>query len=48
MRKYNFFYNNMPISKKTFLQAVPENWESEILNGFYSYGYYRALIIDEE
>lgn len=42
MKKYNYFYNGQPIPKAQFLQAVPENWESEVIDGEYSWGYYRA------
>lgn len=48
MKKYNYFYNGQPISKKIFLSVVPENWESEVdENGEYSFGYYRAVEIVE-
>ena len=40
---YNFFYYGQPITKKEFLANVPENWESEVVNGEYSYGGYRAV-----
>lgn len=43
MRKFNYFYNGQPITKSAFLNAVPENWENEVENGEYSYGYYRAV-----
>ena len=42
MRKYNYFYNGTPINKKNFLANVPENWEDNVMNGEYSWGYYRA------
>jgi len=48
MKKYNFFYNGTPITKKMFLANVPENWESEVNEfGIYSWGYYRAVEIDK-
>lgn len=47
MKKYNYFYNGQPIPKDQFLTAVPENWEDEVENGEYSWGYYRAVEIEE-
>lgn len=47
MKKYNYFYNKQPISKDQFLKSVPGNWESEVIDDEYSYGYYRAVGIDE-
>lgn len=43
MKTYNYFYNSVAISKAQFLSNVPENWEEEVENGEYSYGYYRAV-----
>lgn len=43
MKTYNYFYNGVAISKAQFVSNVPENWEKEIENGEYSYGYYRAI-----
>jgi hypothetical protein len=49
MKTYNYFYDGQPITKKQFLAAVPENWESEVDElGEYSYGYYRAVQRDED
>jgi len=50
MKQYNYFYNGQPIQKSQFLRVVPENWESEVENGEYSYswGYYRASEIESE
>ena len=48
MEAYNFFYNGQSIPKSQFLKAVPENWESEVEDGEYSWGYYRALEIENE
>lgn len=48
MKAYNFFYNGQPIPKSQFLKAVPENWESEVEDGEYSWGYYRASEIEDE
>ena len=46
MKKFNYFYNGLSISKANFLQAVPENWESEVKYGEYSWGYYRAIELE--
>ncbi len=47
MKKYNYYYNRQPISRKEFLTIAPENWESEVdENGEYSFGYYRATEIN--
>jgi hypothetical protein len=46
MKKYNYFYDNTPITKNQFLLIVPENWEDEVKNGEYSYGYYNAILIE--
>lgn len=43
MKTYNYFYDGTPITKAQFLKAVPENWEEEVENGEYSYGYFRAI-----
>ena len=43
MKTYNYFYNGTPITKMQFLKAVPENWEKEVKDGEYSYGYFRAI-----
>jgi len=48
MKKYNYYYNGQPITRKDFLSVVPENWESEVIDGEYSYGYYRATAIEIE
>lgn len=48
MKTYNYFYNRQPITKAQFLQAVPKNWESEVENVEYSWGYYRAVEKEEE
>lgn len=47
MKNYAFYYDKMPISKNHFLANVPENWEEEIEDFTYSYGYYRANVIEE-
>ena len=45
MKRYNYFYNGIAISKAQFLANVPEGWENGVENGEYSYGYYRAIEI---
>ena len=47
MKKYNYFYNGQPIPKDQFLQAVPENWENEVVDSVYSCGYYHVTEIEE-
>lgn len=47
MKKYNYFYNGTPITKAQFLTAVPNNWESEVVDCEYSWGYYRAIAIEQ-
>jgi hypothetical protein len=48
MKNYNYFYNGQPIPKSQFLSVVPENWENEVENGEYSWGYYRAIEIEND
>ena len=49
MKKYNYFYYGMPITRSDFLKAVPENWEEEVDEyGTYSWGGYRAVERDED
>ena len=49
MKKYNYFYDGAPISKRQFESEVPENWQEEVQeDGTYSYGLYRANELDEE
>ena len=43
MKKYNFYFDGQVISRQVFEQAVPENWESKVVRGEYSYGYYRVI-----
>ena len=46
MEKYNYFYDNQPITKERFLLEAPENWKIDVDdNGEYSFGYYRAVEI---
>ena len=47
MKKYIFTYNGTPITKANFVKAVPNDWENEIENGEYTWGYYRAEEIEE-
>lgn len=49
MKEYNYFYAKQPIPKSQFISCVPENWEEEVDEyGEYSYGYYKAIEIEEE
>ena len=43
MKIYNFFYNGTLITKLQFTESVPENWEDEVENWEYSWGYYKAV-----
>lgn len=46
MKKYNYFYNGTPITMAQFLNAVPDNWKIEVVNGEYSWGCYRAIEVE--
>jgi len=46
MKKYNYYYNGQPITKNQFISNVPENWENDLIDGEFSWGYYRAILID--
>lgn len=48
MTKFNYFYDGTPITRQAFTSDVPENWESEVVDGEYSWGYYRASEVEEE
>ena len=45
--KYNYFYDGRPISSVNFRASVPEGWESEVVDGKYSYGSYDAYERDD-
>tara|TARA_R100001244_G_C5144220_1_gene128467 strand:+ start:672 stop:818 length:147 start_codon:yes stop_codon:yes gene_type:complete len=48
MKNYRFTYYGVAISKKNFLQSVPENWESDLNEfGCFSYGGYDATLIED-
>lgn len=46
MKKYNYFYDGTPITKLKFEYIVPLNWEREVVDGEYSWGYYKAIEIE--
>ena len=49
MKKYNYYYDGQPIPKSQFLEAVPEDWGKDVNEfGEYSWGYYRANLIEED
>jgi hypothetical protein len=48
MKTYIYFYDGTPITKAEFLSVVPKSWESEVVDGEYSWGYYRAVEIETE
>ena len=44
MKKFNFYYKNIPITRGQFEMNVPPNWQDKIDEyGCYSYGYYKAV-----
>lgn len=46
MKEYNFFYNGQPITRREFLNNVPENWDENLDEcGNYSWGYYNAYAL---
>lgn len=47
MKTYNYFYGKTPISKQHFLNFVPSNWESEVVDGEYHWGSYKAIEIED-
>ena len=47
MKKYNFFHFFIPIMESEFTTNVPDNWESEVVDGYYSWGGYRASEIED-
>ena len=47
-KRYIFSYYGSPIPKANFLKSVPENWESKVENGEFSWGGYRASEIETE
>ncbi len=44
--KANYFYYGTPITKAEFEKNVPVNWKEEIDFFEYSYGGYKAIILD--
>lgn len=44
---FNYYYDRTPIPMERFLQAVPNDWIDYVVDGTYSYGYYRAILIEE-
>ena len=47
MNKFKFFYNGTPITKQNFINAVGDNWKNELVDGEFSWGYYRASLIED-
>lgn len=41
--KYNFYYDSMPITRTQFESVVPSDWEDNLENEEYSWGYYKAV-----
>ena len=49
MKKFNFFYENIPITRCQFEMNVPNDWEENLDEyGCYSNGYYKAIEIDND
>lgn len=47
MKKYNFFFNGTPITRAQFESVLyKKNWEKLVVNGEFTWGYYRATLID--
>ena len=46
-QKYNYYFDGTPITRAAFLKGVPWNWEAEIEDGSYSYGLYRAYLLED-
>jgi hypothetical protein len=47
MKRYNYYYDLISISRAAFLRHVPENWETEVDEfGVYSYGLWKACEVD--
>jgi hypothetical protein len=42
MKTYNYYYDGRAVSKSIFLSVVHEDWEDDVKDGEYSWGYYRA------
>jgi hypothetical protein len=43
MKAFNYYYGNQPITKSEFERNVPENWQEQIENFEFSYGYFKAV-----
>jgi len=48
MKTYNYYYGRQPIPKSQFTSAVPKEWEKDVKNGEYSWGYYKAVEIEPD
>lgn len=44
--KFIYTYNGQAISKQRFEDTVTHDWQKEVEDGTYSYGYYRATLIE--
>lgn len=40
---FNYYYGSQVISKSVFEANVPENWEDEVIDFEFSWGYYKAV-----
>ena len=46
MKKYNYFHYGTAITGREFNEIVPDGWESEVKDGEYNYGSYKAVMHD--
>jgi hypothetical protein len=47
MKKFKFTKDQQSISKAEFERNVPSNWQEQLdENGYFSYGYFSATLID--
>lgn len=47
MKRYIFSYNGFPIPRHSFEYMVGYDWESKVINGSYTWGYYRAELVEQ-
>jgi|688.fasta_scaffold2027973_2 hypothetical protein len=43
MKTFNYYYGNQAITKSQFESNVPDNWQEQIVNFEFSWGYYKAV-----
>lgn len=47
MKRFNYFHERRPITRKEFLLNVPDDWEENLVDDEYHYGYYKAVMIED-